>query len=611
MVDFAITSPKLGMDESIPKILLDEAFISRGSENVHERFGEYHALRGRLFEIIDATGNEIAIPTDVFVISSIVTGTKTINITGDHSAGNTPLVVGATIRINGHANSANNKKYTVASLPTTSSIVTSNAITSGTTSGNVFVGATPAIKIHRHIRQTNGAEFLLLGTIYNVFSWGFTNKTLTVKFTSGTPASVERMEIITHLDDIYMTNNVDLIQKWAISTAPSASFADFQSASGVDVESAATFIIKAKHLASYESYLFIGYVIYNDNSVHPQTVHHSSRADTTDFDINSSGDAGRKIFNENPDFLKGFGKWSIFLIVFKDEHHVRGTLVEADEVFDWDNEELKVGAKSADAIINDRNGNLIWLASDFTIREINTSFELSENVDKTIKSINLEKEHLSQMTFIDELGSIYLSVPTSNSDENNTLIEFNPKTGASFIHNQSIRAFGDFTRQAQFTYDTLEFSNYPDWGASWLIYDSIANQIGFPLDLGSDYNGFVSSLRQAEKDNGVDFTRTLIFETSFQKGKSLNVKKRINNGLIFYFNRQGEGSVSVSIKVDGEANWQSLGSVSLTDSANPEYVRKHIPSDFEGFNTSIRMQSTDRMEFLALLALDFELTDER
>ena len=186
--DFAIASQKQGIAEGIPTVLLSEAFLARGSENVHHRYGRYDRMRGRLPDLFDSESIKIKTPTDVFVITGINTGTKTITITGDHSAGATVLAVGATIRINGGTEANNNITFTVDTLPTTNTIVTLEAISAaGATPGNVFVGATPIIRYHRHIRQGTGTEHLLLGTKYHIFLWLQSDKSMTVKFRA--PAS--------------------------------------------------------------------------------------------------------------------------------------------------------------------------------------------------------------------------------------------------------------------------------------------------------------------------------------------------------------------------------------------------------------------------------------
>ena len=82
MPDFAVISPKLGIAENMPTVLLSEAFMAKGSQNVHERYGRYDRMRGRLPQLTDSESVKIKAPTDVFTITGINTGTKTITITG-------------------------------------------------------------------------------------------------------------------------------------------------------------------------------------------------------------------------------------------------------------------------------------------------------------------------------------------------------------------------------------------------------------------------------------------------------------------------------------------------------------------------------------------------
>ena len=259
MPDFGILSPKLGMAENVPTTLLSEAFMAKGSENVHERYGRYDRLPGRQKQLIDTAGVKIKAPTDVFAITGIVPGTKTITITGNHSTGNTALTVGATIRINGGTTAANNKEYIVDSLPTTSTIVTVESFSaSGATQGNLFVGTTPVIEYHRHIRQGTGTEHLLLGTKYHILLWLESNKSMTVKWTNTDPDNVLRWEITDHLRNVVATNNSDFVLWWNVDGSVSNNFAALDNGDGIDYEGTANRLTKCKHIFSYERYLILG-----------------------------------------------------------------------------------------------------------------------------------------------------------------------------------------------------------------------------------------------------------------------------------------------------------------------------------------------------------------
>lgn len=614
MPDFAIISSKLGIAENIPTVLLSEAFMAKGSENVHHRYGRYDRMRGRLPDLYDSEQVKIKAPTDVFVITSIVPGTKTINITGDHSAGNTALTVGATIRINGGTTAGNNITFTVASLPTTSSIVTAETLEAeGATPGNVFVGATPIIKYHRHIRQGTGTEHLLLGTKYHILLWLQSNRSLTVKWTNVTPSAVERWEIKDHLRNVVATNDSDFVLWWNVDGSVGNSFAALDNADGIDYEGTANRLTKCKYITSYERYLILGHTT-EAGIAYPQRERWAGLAtggSTIDFDENGSSDAGKKDFTTTPGFLMGFARHGDDLVISKQDTMHRSWLVTADTVFEWQEYTLKVGNLSADSLINDKAGRLYWMGSDLTIREIDTPRPISTQVDITIKEMNSSKAEFIQSGFIDEFDDIWWAFASGGSDTNDTVVAFHPDSGRSFIHKIPIRAFGDFTQQEAFTYDTLPFDTYAAWGADWLIYDTKRNVVGFPLDLASDYLGNTFDLHRADKDDGEDFTGAVIISTTLTVPKSLNVFKRVNNGVDAIFNRKSSGSATLYAKRDTEKSWQLLGTASLVDSDEPETVIVHIPFDIRARSFQLKSESSDSMELVGLIFREVEFDDNR
>lgn len=614
MPDFAIVDPKLGMGENVPTVNLADVFMAKGSENVQERYGRYDRLRGRLPQLYDSESVKIKTPTDVYAITSIVPGTKTINITGDHSAGNTALTVGATIRINGGTTAENNITFTVDSLPTTSSIVVAETLEAeGATPGNVFVGATPVIEYHRHIAQSTGTEYLLLGTKYHILLWLQSDMSMAVKWTTVNPANVFRWEIKDHLRNVVATNNSDFVLWWDVDTSPSNAFAALDNANGIDYEGTGNRLTQCKYIISYERYLILGHTTENAIS-YPQRERWASLATggaTIDFDENGSGDAGAKDFTTSPGWLMGFAKHGDDLVIAKEDSMHRSWLVTAETVFEWEEYTLKVGNLSADGLINDKAGRLYWIASDLTIREIQTPEPISTLVDITVKGLNTSQAEFIQGTFIDEYDQIWWSLASGDSDTNDTVIVFHPDSGRSFIHKIPVRAFGDFTQQAAFTYDTLPYGTYANWGIDWLVYDTQKNIVGFPLDLASDYLGNTFDLHRADNDDGNDFTGKLIISTTLTVQKSLNVFKRVNNGCDLILNRKSSGSVSLYVKRDTEKSWQLLGTASLVDAAGSETVIVHVPFDIRAKSFQFKHESTDQMELLGMIFREFEFDGSR
>ncbi|MCK5613404.1 hypothetical protein KAR91_66655 [Candidatus Pacearchaeota archaeon] len=614
MADFGILANKLNVQESIPSILLPAAFLQSESRNVFEQHGEYKALRGRLAAFQDVSGDNIAAPTDVYAITSLNTGTKTVTIDGDHSAGNTELNVGATIRINGGTTEDNNKLLTVTALPDTDKITVSESLSAvGAAKGNVFVGTTPVIRYHRHTKQKTSVEYLLAATRYNIFLWANADKSLTVKFTTGSVAETTHWDILTHLDNVYATDNVNVVQKWDVRDDPANDFEDLGSASGIDIDGAGTFLTACKYLGSFEGYMFLFFTTEGGgaNNIHAQRGRWSSLRDDSDFDENSAGDAGKKEFDNTPAFIAGVGKKDNFLYVFTNgERPVTyfGWLTTEATVFIWDEKQIKTGAISPDAIVNDKSGDLYYIASDLSIREIDTPNKLSGPVDKLMRGINTENAQFSQADYIDEFDHMYFAIPSGGSETNNIVLDLTVNDRTWNIHEIPIRAFGDYTRQEVSTYDTLPYDNYDDWGLAWGKYDTDVNILGFPLDLAAGYDGFTYELHSAFNDAGEDYTRTLVIGTDFN---ALNLFKRVNNGADLYFNREAAGSVGISIKRDTEASWQSVGSASLADTALPETVKVHVPFDTRAGYLKIRLETTDFFELIGIIFNEYELDGYR
>lgn len=614
-MDFAIFS-KAGLDESVPSILLQDAFLSEDSEGVHQRFGEYRTMRGRLAYLTDADNVKIACPTDVFAITDITN--KTITVTGDVTSGNTPITDGDTIRINGNSTAAANKTYTVSGTPSYSSPSSTIVVTeapSGSNDGNVFAGATPIIKYHRHVKQATGTEYLLLGTAYHILLWVPSSYSLSVKFTCTTPGNVTNWEIITHIDNVYATNDDDLVLIWDVQSDPGNDFEGLDdSTNGLDLDGGSTYLTKAKYIVSFEGYLIVGYTTEGAgaNNVKAQRIRWSSQNDPTDWDATGSGDTNYKDFTNTPDFLTGFGRYANFLIIAKEKRMHRGWLTTEDTVFEWVEELIKVGCLASHSLVNDKAGRLYWLGNDLSVRELNSPLPIHTRFEKTMRNLNTSKTGYAQARYIEEFGEIWFALTVGSSDTNNRIISYNPDTGESYQYYLPIRAFGEFTQQTVYTYDTLPYDTYEEWGLEWLIYDTSVNVVGFPLDLGSDYSGYTYRLHGSDNDAGSSYERNMIFTTTLAAEKAgLNQYKRVNDGIDFYFNRESSGSVTIEYKEDKESSWQSLDSVSLVDSDEPDIVVVHVPCDLRARVFDFQLRSSDYFEFLGMAFNDVVLDGER
>lgn len=575
MPEFAVFTEKMGVREDVPKALLSELFITKDSKNFHEEDGEWRKLKGRIPFLYDLDGEKIKTPKAYYAITAVNTTNDTFTVAGTQKTAIEAVLDGDELRVNG--STGNDALYTIVSIVEdggNTTITVNEDVTDATADGNIFVGSTPILCYHTYTKLSTQVDYLLLATAYHVWLWSDSTRILTVKFTSGTPASVTEIYMTDHLDCVYFTNNVDKIQWWNTASI-SNSFAVLGSASGIAIDDQATvYITKAKYIGSYESYLFIGCPTYSSGSDFNNRACWGSRGTggaSIDFVFGGAGDCGYKDFNRDSSVLRGFALKGNDLIVAKGERMVKGWLTTEDVVFQWEEEYLKVGCVSGKSLINDRAGRLYWFASDLSIREIDTPDPISVFVKKTMRDLNPSKLTFVQATYIDEYSELWFALPSQDSDTNDIIFAYKVTTAKSAFFEFPVRAFGKYKRITTFSYDTLPYSIYEEWGAAWLIYNTKVNTVGYKLDLVSDYEGSTFEAHAGIKDDGNDFTGNLVFSTTLTAQKSLHFFKRVNAGMDVVFNRKSEGSFSLKVKRDTEKNWQTLGSVNLEGQRKVQY----------------------------------------
>jgi hypothetical protein len=619
MADYAIYADKLGVREDVPSVLLSEVFLTTESRNIHDEYGEWRKMKGRVPLLWDADGKKIQTPIFYDAVTVVSVGDKKFTIAGLHKTAIDAAIVSSNNQVRINASTDNDGLYTVVSVTevggTTTEIVVSEAPTSTTADGNLFAGGTPVINHHNYTKSSTGVDYLLCGTAYHVWLWNDTSKILTLKFTSGTPSAVLDMVMVSHLDYVYMTNNVDLIQWWD-TTSTSNSFEDAGSASGIDIDGGGTYITKAKYLYSFKTYLFIGFVTYSTATIYPKRAHWGGRGtggDDLDFDRNGDSDTNFKDFNHEPSAIVGFGSKDTNLIVAKGESMVKGWLITEATVFEWDEETIKRGCVSGKTLVNDKADRLYYFCNDLTLRELDTPDPISGVIDRILKNINPEFAEYSQATYIDEYKSILFAVPTEGSETNNLVIEFNTIKATCYLHDIPVRAFAGYKRQVVYGYDTLPYDTYEEWGIGWdYVYDTKVNTIGFPLDICSDYNGNTYTLHESNKDDGNDWVGKLVISTTLTPSKSLYVYKRVPNGMDITFNRQDSGTIVVRVKKDTKA-WESIGSVNLIgDEDETEDVSiSHLPFDKRARVLFFELTSAGNLELLGLVFREFYFDGDR
>lgn len=611
MNKFAIISPVSGIAQNHPKVLLSEAY-SPDSEWINLRYGRVERLKGRLPELLDAgnpssTDDRISKPIQtpklIYAITALNQGTKTITVTAIKATFDAAMV-NSKIRING--STGNDEIYTIASTTQSAGdllVVVAETLPDATVDGDVFVGYNPVIKYHLYRNADTGTEYLLLATQGHIFLWTYAAGTLTVKFTCS--ASCQRWDIETYFDKVYATNNVDKIQVWDTSTIGN-NFASLDTASGIEV-STGVYLTKAKYLTIYQNYIILGYVTIG-GTVYPQKIvwNRQGYGDRWNInDVNHIGCGSGDI--EGKDFLAGFGRYDQYLIIAKTDSMKYMYVTPGGEFpFVVAEYSLEVGLLG-DTFINDKHGNLYWLASDFTIRKWGSPESISSQIDLTVRAIDNSLAQYAQSTFIPEYNQVWFAIPSgSELTGNNKVIAYSCEEKKWMIHPFAVRAFGSYRRQEAWTYDTLPFDTYDEWG--WDLYDNVENTVGWAFDLASDYYGYTFDLHSAEKDSqgdavdyasttASDYTGKLVLGTNFSN-KLLDVFKRISQ-LRFVFNKYEGGLVSIYQQEDESADRTLVGTIFL--SGTGDVVRPYLPFDFRTKHIELTIESILPFEFLGVI----------
>ena len=570
MADFAIFSPKLGVSDAMPKMLLKDAFLAPESRNVHEVDGVYKKLRGRLASLLDSDGVQIRPPKYVHAVAAVSVGSKTFSVSGDQTTN-----VTASIRVNG--STANDGLYTVASsvysAPNTV-ITVDEALGDATADGNVFLDTTPVISYYIHPRWNDSADYLLIATAYHILLWNYTDKTLTVKFTCGTPGSVTEWSIDSLTDKVYATNNVDLVQVYDIGTSVGGAFGDLDSGTGLDVASGAM-LTACKYLISFEGYLILAYTT-EGGAIYPQRCRWSDASDTTEWDEDANNDANHKDMQFSKGRIVGLARHGNQVAVAKTDGIPLGVLVQETTVFSWDEETVRTGVAATGSLVNDRSGRLYYIGDDLLIREIGSDGSLLPLAEGVLRSINKAQVSKIRSIFVIEFNQLYWAIPVDGADDNNMIVAFDIDNRKTYFHSVPVAAFGDYTQQAQYTYDTLPYSTYAEWGAAWLVYDASLNQVGTDLLLVADSDGYTYEMHRSNLDAGAAFEGKMRLATSLSSPPSLNLSKRVADFLEFWF-KQANATITVGVLLDGSTILSGIGSLSLTES-NQEYTGQKTPS---------------------------------
>ena len=450
-----------------------------------------------------------------------------------------------------------------------------------TTDGN------PIIHFWRHI-AASGTEYVFVYTKAHVYIWNDTTKVYTTMFTCDSDCTT--WSVVSIDGRVISTNNVDKVQVWLEST-PGTVFAPLGTASGLDL-GAGSYITKARYLAVCENYLWVLGPT-EAGTDYPRRGRWSSYGNVTNFDVTATGDTSYKDFLQGSDIIKGAGNYTYggadVLVIFKEHSTHLAWLVESDDVWNMVAAEGAVGLLATHSVVNDKEGNVYYAASDYTIRKLHHGPISKPRINKTIKGISITHQANIVAAYIDQYNHLWWSIPsTSGSTGNDKVIAYNlDYPGVWHEYPFAIRAFGHWSQQTSYTIDGLDAiaDTIDGLDAAMSQIDWVSSLVGYPLELGSDYSGYAYNLHQSTQDMGSDLTRELVLSVQMTRGISLQQFKRCYRVDVWTESRATAQTISVHVKKDNEASWTSIGSIDIQGTAtivnnnvvpNPDMRARHF-----------------------------------
>lgn len=632
---FAIMDNILGHREDMAHIKLNKAF-SPESENVFLFQGEARRMRGRLKDFTDATFTSGTVT--VVDGSPTVTGASTAWKSGTlkplWGSDDLAAATGRQIIITDSGGTAHT--HTIKSVDSATQI-TLDTNYSGTGEGGLsyVLGVSgakiitpdenPIIHYHTHNDDRNSIEYIFAFTKAHIYRW-MPIYSASVLYYTNPGSDITLWDTAEINDKVIATSNKDFVQVWSDGAGSSAdtSFADMGTVdSGLDLDGGSTYLTRAKYVIVYENTVFFGYTT-EGGSVYPFRRRYSTVGDETDYDETGTGDTGHNDFLGRG-AIRGFGLYTAnnanLLITFMKDG-VKGSiqaswLTTADVVFENNELNSSIGLLATHSVINDKDGNLYFYATDYTIRKLFDPNPISKAIEDTVKGISLTYEDYIEATFIDRFNFLAWSIPKSpDSTGNDRVIYYDvQESRIAGVHiwyrgSWAVRAFGNWTRQTTLTIDTLDTLYSTIDGIGLESIDSVEVRTGFALDLASDYSGYTFALHASETDDGSDYIGTLVIATDLSDKGTPTIKKRINNGITHFYKAESSDifTVTHTHKRENDGAWQNTGASNLNGTGRT--TRSHIPCDIRSRDFLFRQQATNRFSWLGCV-VDFEWDGDR
>jgi hypothetical protein len=448
------------------------------------------------------------------------------------------------------------------------------------------LAATP-LALH-WLSKTSGEGYLFAFTADNIYYWNATTGAWVEHVDAGvTLSTATRWSVITYKDKVIATNGVDKVLIGDDATA----FDIMGSASGIEYETG-LYLTKAAFVTTFENYVILCDT--TENSVrYPRRRRWCAIGDYTDWITTAYGPGAADVGGAGR--LNASGSAGGFLLLFKDsgEYH-RVSLTNGQFVWEQTAMPHAVGCPAPDSVVNTTEGDLLFLASDKTIRTASGQV-ISAAVDGYLKGIPDAAISKVRARRIDEYGEIWWAIPYGPEVTANNLV-LTLKDGRWGTLDIPVSAFGVYCQEA----GGIAFQDITWTFAEWADpFNSVSGGAGFMMDLVGATGGGIYEAHSSQQDAGVDATASFVMSTDLTDGNSLGLFKRLLSMRVFARSEITGSTATIYVKRDTEPTWQTAGTVSLV--ADGAIAMPRLPCDYRARTFQIKVETTGPLRFLGMI----------
>jgi hypothetical protein len=319
------------------------------------------------------------------------------------------------------------------------------------------------------------------------------------------------------------------------------------------------YITRCRRIAAFENYLMlIGPTL--GGTEYPFDIAWSAIGDHTNF---SEGDSGIASVPGADPIVAG-GLVNDFFIIIKEQSIYRWWATGGDGVFNLSLIQEGIGTLSPQSLINLPDGRLAFLGADKRIRAVTGTpgdvAIISDEVSDWLREIpDASRSKVAALRILGEKLTAW-SIPYGAEQTTNNRTLILSDEGQWGRLDIGALAFSAWDAEEQWTIDTIPYSTIDTIAWTTLDNDKAPNGLLYPIYAGSD--GKIYRLLATPGGQAA----TLILSVDMANGGDPDAYKRLQR-IRGFFRGESAGSVTLSVRGDGQADWTSWGTMNLTSTA--------------------------------------------